>query len=344
MNEMHQLQRALAESNQSGKSPLVTEYEDILLEHFGVAHAVAVNSGSAAIEAALVALGARPGRSVLVSAAAPLPTLMPIIATGADLVFVDTETDSPAMNPSDLIHCIDDSVVAAVEVALWGYPLPNDEVRAVLKSNDVPLVEDASHAHEATINGRFIGTLGTVGCFSTHQMKPLSTGEGGFILTDDAALAETVRRYSRIGSLDGSMFGRNYKPSAFTAAIGIARLPSLAERTSKRRIAAENLLLQLPTALQSEVAHVGTPNGYNLVIDIGDADLGLKFHERLATVGIRTDVIRYGYKVGYQHPIATRWARRCLNARPLISSLIQLPTLGDIRDTADRVATAWRHI
>ena len=89
MNEIDALQRALASPIQSGKSPMVTEYEEALAAHFGSGHAISVNSGSAAIQTTLATLGARPGKTVLVSAAAPLPSLLPIAATGATPRFVD---------------------------------------------------------------------------------------------------------------------------------------------------------------------------------------------------------------------------------------------------------------
>lgn len=344
MNEIHYLERALGEPNQSGKSQLVTRYERTLAQYFGAGYCVALNSGSAAIEASLLALGAGVGRSVLVSAAAPLPTLMPIIATGSDLVFVDSMLDSPSLDSADLARCLDDSVVAAVEVPLWGYPLPNALTRAVLQREKIPLLEDSSHAHGATVDGQFVGTFGEVGCFSTHQMKPLSTGEGGFILTDSVSRADFVRRYSRIGALDGITFGRNFKPSAFTAAVGLARLPDLSERNSLRRRTAEAILRRLPERIRREVSFRGDPNGYSLVINVDDPDLGSAFHEELAAVGIRTDIETYGYRVGYQHAIAAKWARRCPNAEFLIPSLVQISTDGDADDTARRVAAAWRRL
>jgi perosamine synthetase len=342
VNELEALRKALLDPNQSGKSALVGDYERELAAYFGCRHAVALNSGSAALEAALVALGARPGTTILVSAAAPLPTLMPLIATGADLRFVDSNIDNPGMDPVDLASCIDGSVIAAVQVPLWGYPLDYSQIQPLLDDAGIPLVEDAAHAHGARIDDAHVGTLGRVGCFSTHQMKPLSTGEGGFILTDDAAVESAVRRYSRIGNLDGASLGRNFKPSAFTAALGTARLSGLTHKVQLSRTSALHLLSQLPKGLSEEMAHIGTANGYNLVVRVASRTSALALHQRLAEHGIETDPVRYRYKVGYRHPITQRWARECRQAENLIDSLIQLPTgAADPRELAARVAAAW---
>jgi dTDP-4-amino-4,6-dideoxygalactose transaminase len=305
---------------------------------------VALNSGSAAIEAALVALGAGPGTKVAVSAAAPLPTLMPIIATGADILFVDSEADRVCMNVDDLASVFDDRVVAAVEVPLWGYPHDYSRLRAFLDPRRIPLVVDGAHAHGATVAGSRVGTEGTVGCFSTHQMKMLSTGEGGFVVTADAELAEAIRKYARIGGLDGRTPGRNFKPSAFTAAIGLARLTDLDAVVGRRRRTAREILDLLPAELRTELGHPGAPNGYNLVVDAGRhlPQRVARFVDELADAGIKTDAVRFRYQIGYNRPLTSRWQRRCPNAEALIPRLVQLPTDNvDAEKVAQTVDGAW---
>ncbi|MEU5398003.1 DegT/DnrJ/EryC1/StrS family aminotransferase [Streptomyces sp. NPDC005963] len=343
MNEREALELALSSPNQSGKSELVTRYESELAAHFGTAHAVAVNSGSAAIEATLVALGARPGKRVLVSAAAPLPTLMPILATGAAPKFVDCLPRSPAMDPDQVVRAVDDSVVAAVEVPLWGYPFPHTAMERAVAEVKIPLVEDASHAHGAlTADGRQVGTHGTAGCFSTHHMKMLSTGEGGFVLTNSGDLARSVRSYCRLGDLDGSHDGRNYKPSAFTAAIGLARLGQLAQKVSARRQIAVDTMALLAGLPVRELDVHGTPNGYNLVLSLPDGTEWRSFHLALRAEGIGTDPITYRYSVGHAKPRTERWAVDCPNAEGLVWQLVQLPTARTTPEaTADAVLRAW---
>ncbi|MCM2388380.1 DegT/DnrJ/EryC1/StrS family aminotransferase [Streptomyces albipurpureus] len=343
MNEREALELALSSLNQSGKSDLVARYESELAAYFGTAHAVAVSSGSAAIEATLVALGARPGKRVLVSAAAPLPTLMPILATGAAPKFVDCLPRSPAMDPDQVVPAVDDSVVAAVEVPLWGYPLQQARMHRALAQAKIPLVEDASHAHGAlTTDGHHVGTHGSAGCFSTHHMKMLSTGEGGFILTDSPTLARSIRSYCRLADLDGVHDGRNYKPSAFTAAIGLARLGQLDHKVAARRQAAGDTMALLERLPVQELDTHGTPNGYNLVISLPDATEWRSFHLALAAEGISTDPVTYRYSVGYAKPRTARWAVGCPNAESLVWQLVQLPTANVTPEaTADAVLRAW---
>lgn len=343
MNELESLRLALDMPNQSGKSELVTRYESELATHFGADHAVAVSSGSAAIEAALVALGARAGKKVLVSAAAPLPTLMPILASGAAPKFVDCLPLSPAMDPDLAARAIDADVVAAVEVPLWGYPFNYDRLDTVLDASAIPLVEDASHAHGArTADDRHVGTHGVAGCFSTHSMKMLSTGEGGFLLTGSEDLARSVRKYCRLADLDGIHDGRNYKPSAFTAAVGLARLGRLGAAVEARRRAATDTMALLPGLPFQELAVHGSPNGYNLVVSVPQDIAQHEFHQALAVEGIDTDPVRFRYTVGYARPRTARWASHCPNAENLIWSLVQLPTVGITpQDVANTVARAW---
>ncbi|WP_322544738.1 DegT/DnrJ/EryC1/StrS family aminotransferase [Rhodococcoides fascians] len=345
-DELKFLTQALLDPDTSGKSRLVSEYEQALATEFGATNAVALNSGSAAIESALWGLGIRSGDEVLVSAAAPLPTLMPLIAAGTELIFVDCGSDSPGMDPADLKRklSVHPGASAGVEVALWGYPLPHQaEVREILSTRGIPLIEDAAHAHGATVEGAAVGTLATVGCFSTHRMKMLSTGEGGFALTADAELADRIRRYSRISNLDGVDIGRNFKPSAFTAAIGLARLPGLTGVVHERRERASNLRAALPDALRREPAFVGEPNYYNLVVLVDDPERARSFHRKLSELGITTDPIRFRYKPATEHAITQRWAQYCPNADQLTTAAVQLPvdTSRDESMTAELVCRAW---
>jgi perosamine synthetase len=335
MNENDALQRALASANQSGKSPLVAEYEEALAAYFGSGHAISVNSGSAAIQTTLAALGAGPGRTVLVSAAAPLPSLLPIAATGATPRFVDCAADSPGMDPGAPSFRIDATTVAALEVPLWGYPVDYEPLRNAL--GETPLVEDAAQAHGATVSGRFVGSFGEFGCFSTHQKKFLSTGEGGFILTDDPDLAERARRFARLGGLQGRLPGMNFKISAFTAAVGLARLERLDAVVNQRRAARAALLATLRPAGFAEVAHVGEPNGYGCVINCGSAGVD---QEHLFRAGIETDVHKYGYRVANTHPLFASASGEFPMARSLIANTVQLATEPEEADVATRFLTA----
>lgn len=158
-------------------------------------------------------------------AVAPLPTALPILTSGATPVIVEVLPGSLAMDPDDLQRVISTRTRAAITVPLWGYPVDTSSAQTVLAQAGIPLIEDAAQAHGTGIGGRYAGTIGTIGCFSTHDRKLLSTGEGGFILSDDPGLYERVEHYTRLGHLRGTSHGVNYKLAAPLAAIGTHRPP-----------------------------------------------------------------------------------------------------------------------
>jgi perosamine synthetase len=138
---------------------------------------------------------------------------------------VDVRPDCLDFDPANLLTKITPRTRAVMVVPLRSYPIDLTETRAILTVAGVPLIEDAAHAHGAKIGGNAVGTLGAIGCFSTHDRKLLATFEGGFMLTDSPALAELGRAYSRLGNLSGKLAGVNFKFNALGAALGLARMP-----------------------------------------------------------------------------------------------------------------------
>uniref|UniRef100_UPI00197ECBA6 DegT/DnrJ/EryC1/StrS family aminotransferase n=1 Tax=Pseudomonas viridiflava TaxID=33069 RepID=UPI00197ECBA6 len=109
------------------------------------------------------------------------------------------------------------------------------ELHSLTQALGIKLILDLAHSHGTTLNGQPLSRFGDISCFSTHERKPLAAGEGGFILTDDVALAKRCRDYSRFGNLNGKDFGLNYKLAALPAALGGSRLASLSGQIEKRR-------------------------------------------------------------------------------------------------------------
>lgn len=331
------LAQALAAETLSGESEWVDHYEVALARHFGAAHAVALSSGTAALHLALQALGAGPGTEVLVPATAPLPSLLPILAAGATPVVVDVATDHLGFHLDDLERKIGPATRAALAVLLWGYPQHLAAAAAVLERHGVPLVEDACQAHGTTVGGRPAGTIGRVGCFSTHDYKLLSTGEGGFILTGDAELAASVRQRSRLGGLDGVHAGLNYKLSGLAAALGLHRLGRLDGRVADQRRGARRLLAAVRSPLLSELpaAPYGESNYYSLVL-LADLPVAAvrRAADALALHGLATDKLRFGYDLVYRRPLFAAHAADCPNAARLVDHALQLPCHPGLDDAA----------
>ncbi len=312
----------------SGLADVVVDYEHALAARFGSAQAVAVSSGTAALQAAAHAVGVRPGDAIILPAIAPLPTVLPFVNSGFRPVFVEAAPDRLAFDADDLAACLSGGrIAAAVTVSLWGYPFDLSGAAAeALAAAEVPIIEDAAHAHGATIVGRQAGGWANLSCFSTHDRKALSTGEGGFVLTDDAMYAESVRSYSRLGRLNGACPGTNMKLPALSAALGLARMPVLDLTVAARRANAVALVARLadiPWLTPLQGPEGASPSFYSLVLLAGRR--GPALAQALACRGWRSDTVSFGYKVGYKHELTREYARPCPNAEYFVSSAIQIP-------------------
>jgi len=313
----------------TGKADVVARYEHLLANAFGSQYAVATSSGSTAIQAALHCLGVRPGDEVLVPAVAVLPSVFPISANSAKPVAVDIRPNSLDFDQGDLVRKITPRTKAALIVPLWGYPINIEETKGILEQYRIPLIEDAAHAHGAMLGKRYVGTFGSIGCFSTHDRKLLSTGEGGFILTNSSELANSVRDFTRLGNLSGENWGVNFRFNALAAALGIARLPELHNLISIRRKNAEIIIRALDGSKKiREIDYPckGIPNYYNLVLDVNiESNARRKLDAELNRLGLQTDQVRYGYDVFYRRDVYSDFVTSCPNADQLLSRLIQLP-------------------
>lgn len=168
----------------SGTSKWIEEYEKKLASFFKCKYAVAVSSGTSAIHCALYASNVKEGDEVIVPATAPMMTALPILELKANPIFVDTNLNNFGYDIQDLRKKVTDRTKAIICVPMWGYPFEYDEIKEISKEKNIVLIEDAAQAHGSIINNKFVGTCSDIGCFSTHDKKLLSTGEGGFILTD----------------------------------------------------------------------------------------------------------------------------------------------------------------
>jgi dTDP-4-amino-4,6-dideoxygalactose transaminase len=336
--ELDEIQAAFADGRLSGGAPVLPVYEQALAGWFGVKRAIAVNSGSSALHATLVALDVRPGTEVLVPATAPLPTAMPILTCGATPVIVDTLPGSLALDPADMEAKLTVRTRAAISLPLWGYPADNHAAEALLAEARVPVVEDACQAHGTRVRGHYAGTRATAGCFSTHDRKLLATGEGGFVLTDDEALADRIDYYTHLGHLRGLTHGVNYKLAAPLAAIGLRRLRHLGDHIRRRRANAHRLLEILAPSGRLRELEYGpddAPNYYNLVL-VADQDAPA-VAATLAAAGLPPDSVRYGYRPLYHQPIFSRYTATCRNAERLATTAFQLP----VHPAMSEMALQW---
>jgi len=276
---------------------------------------------------------------VLVPATAPIATAMPILTCGATPVIVDTAPGSLALDPADVQAKLTPTTKAAISLPLWGYPTDDTATAALLATAGVPLIEDACQAHGTKLRDRYAGTAYRAGCFSTHDRKLLSTGEGGFVLTDDEDLAERIDRYTHLGHLKGQVHGVNYKLAGPLAAIGLRRLRGLGTALRSCRANATRLLASLPddgALAELAYADLDTPNYYSLVLTTRPAcvDSAAAF---FTAAGLAPDSARFAYRPLYHRPVFAAYAADCPNAEALAAATLQLP----VHPGMSRAALDW---
>jgi perosamine synthetase len=328
-----QTMRAALLTSLSGTSDTVGTYEQALASWFDSKYAVAVSSGAAAISVALAAAGVGPGDGVALTPTCPLCTVYPVMSTGATPVFVDTRPRSFGMDPGDLHSVMSARTRAIVDIPMWGYPTEVDELYEIARGAGIPLILDLAHSHGSTLHGRPLSHYGDIACFSTHERKPLATGEGGFILTNNLELAERCRNYSRFGNLNGKDFGLNYKLAALPAALGTSRLRHLQAQLERRRRNAAYCVehLRHPRVKQKQIIDGAAPNYYFLNLDLAFAD-NARFIDYLDEHGIPSDIKRYGCRCLYEYPAVQRFRRDCPQGRALLASMTTIPVHPDLTE------------
>jgi dTDP-4-amino-4,6-dideoxygalactose transaminase len=181
--------------------PEVKNFESEFAAYTNTAHCVGVNSGTAALHLALLALGLGPGDQVITVAHTFIATAEAITAVGALPVFIDIDPVSFTMDPALLESAITNKTRAIIPVHLYGQPADMDAILAIANRFGIPVIEDACQAHGAEYKGRKVGSLGIAGCFSFFPGKNLGAlGEGGAVTTNDPELAKQIRMWREHGS------------------------------------------------------------------------------------------------------------------------------------------------
>lgn len=345
--------KAMAGLELSGSAKIVVEYEKALATKFGVLDCVSVSSGTVSIYAALMALGVHAGDEVIVAPTAPIMSALPIIQLGAIPVFADV-TSEPGFgfDPVALEAAIGPKTKAILCVPLWGYPMDMDATMEVANRHGVPVVEDVAQSHGSTWKGRYLGTFGAIGCFSTHERKLITTGEGAFLLTNSKLLADGLRVLSRYGienGLGGRRFGSNYKLGAIPAALGLTQLGKLDRKIAQRKKVADDLRARLSSLgwLKEHVVPADcVHNGYSLVYQVTDPTIDVvKLGTVMESRGVVSDSWRYKYQPMYELPLFQPYARPCPHAEAQVPRTVTIPcheglAEEDIEYIAEVVATS----
>ncbi len=228
---------AVMRSGQLAAGPEVEAFEREFAQALGCAHAVALNSGTAANHAALEALGIGEGDEVVTTPFTFAATATPILMQRATPVFADIDPRTFDLDPSAALAALSPRTRALVLVDLFGLPVDPAGLDAV-RDRGVAVVEDACQAIGASRAGRLAGTLGQAGTFSFYATKNVVAGEGGMLVTGDGALARAARRFRNHGQserYDHERLGYNYRMTDLSAAIGRVQLGRLPAISAARR-------------------------------------------------------------------------------------------------------------
>jgi perosamine synthetase len=220
----------------SGKN--VEKFEQAFAEYIGVKHAVAVNSGTAALHIALEALGVGRGDEVIVPPLTFFATVSSVLYLDAVPVFADIDLDDLCISPQDVEKKISSKTKAILPVHLFGAAAKMDQIRDLAVKNSVVVLEDCAQAHGTEYKGQKVGGVGDAGAFSFFATKHMTTGEGGMITTNDPMIAEQakiIRNHGMQGRDDHVRLGFNNRMTELEAAIGLVQLKKL-DAFNQRRI------------------------------------------------------------------------------------------------------------
>lgn len=274
--------RAVTEVLRSGtiaEGQRVKDFEAAFAKFSGTSFAVAVNSGTAALHAALLAHGIGHGDEVITTSFSFVATANSVLFTGAKPVFADIREDTFNIDPESIIEKITPKTKAIIPVHLYGQSADMKAIMDIAEDKDLIIIEDACQAHGATFEGKSVGSFGE-GTFSFYPTKNMTTSEGGIITTNDKNVAEKARMIRSHGSKQRylhEMLGFNLRMTDIAAAIGLVQLGKIGEFNRARINNAQYLTKSLQKIK-------------GLVLPQVDKRCGHVFHQY--TVRIRGDISR----------------------------------------------------
>ncbi|MCC6423531.1 MAG: DegT/DnrJ/EryC1/StrS family aminotransferase [Phycisphaerales bacterium] len=266
---MQRLRSALTDKDLQGEGPTLAKYastfpqpssgsrfEAAARELFGSPYALGVSSGTGALHAAMVAVGAGPGKEVILPALGFMATAAAAALSGATPVFCDVD-ESLQLDPKKLESCITAQTVAVAPTHHWGNVADMDPIMRIARKHKIKVIEDCAQSPGAKYKGRCVGTIGDVGCFSISAYKIIGGGEGGMVLARDERLFDRINQLVECGGLwrkdrfaperyEGELFvGTNYRLSELESAVNVVQLGKLTGIVQRTHDAYQRVLRQL---------------------------------------------------------------------------------------------------
>ena len=333
----------------------VKEFEAELSQYIGCRNVIAVNSGTAALQLALHTSynQKKEGGEVITTPLSFAATANAALASGLQPVFVDVDPETFNIDPDNVVEEINERTVALEPVDVYGLPADLGKLGQIARRHKLVVVEDSAEAIGAKYDGKRIGSISNLSCFSTYATKNLHTGEGGFVTTNDDAVAEQVRMERNQGQAsryNQKTFGYNFRMLEIAAAIGLGQLKMLDNLNEKRRNNAAALTDSLDDLECLSFQRVDNPEDhawYMFAVTVDEKAAGIsrdKLVQKLREAGVEADVSwptpihlqpfyreKFGYKEG-DYPIA----------ETICKTIFQLPiqpflTEADLSRIASRV-------
>ena len=351
-NEQSYVMDCLQSNWISSTGKYIDRFEAAFGEFCGTRHAMSCSNGTTALHLALLALGVGPGDEVLVPTLTFVATANAVTYCGARPVFVDAEAVTWNIDPALVEASVTPQTKGIIVVHLYGHPVDMEPVIAVARRHGLFVIEDAAEAHGAQYRGRPVGALGNIATFSFYGNKIITPGEGGMVVTDDAALAGKVRQLKGQG-MDPSqrywfpIIGFNYRMTNIAAAIGLAQLEMADWHMQRRREVAswyrEDLAGVRGISWQIEqpwANHVYWMFTVQVDENTQDRDVIMA---RLAESGIETRPVFYPL-----HTLPPYRTKAATGALPVAERIarggLSLPTWGGLtRDDVRYITTCLRH-
>lgn len=239
----------------------VRDFEKLMSDYVGSKYAIAVNSGTAALQAALCSLDVKNGDEVLLPSFTFVATANAVISIGAKPVFVDILKENYTMDPNDLKRKITRKTKAVIPVHLYGNVAYVEEIMEISKKHNLYIVEDAAQSLGSSYKNRQTGTFGDIGCYSLYPAKVMTSGEGGVLVTDKKRYYEKllmIRNHGMVKGYDTKVFGLNLRMPEISAAIAkvqIKKLPKFLSRRRKNAKILTDLFQDVPIRLPQERKH-----------------------------------------------------------------------------------------
>lgn len=349
--------------------PKVAEFEEAIAAFVGAKYAVSFSSGTAALHAATFAAGLQSGDEAITSPLTFAATANCVLYQGAIPIFADVEPQTLNIDPGQVQFRISSRTKAILPVDYAGHPAPLDEILRLAEQHGLIVIEDACHALGAEYKNRRIGSISHATIFSFHAVKPLTTGEGGMVVTDDRHLAETLRRFRNHG-IDSDartrqaagqwhyemlLLGFNYRLSDIACALGLQQLTKIETNFARRRQIAcrytdafRNMPAIRPPCVQSDVDPAWHLYPIRLELEklSGTRDQFLQAL-RAENIGANVHYLpvhlhryyrdRFGYKGG-EYPIAEDAHRRLISL-PIFHAMSDR----DVEDVITAVAKVLSH-